>query len=95
MAGTTEDTRVREAKTLPFGPGLLYADGYKRDVYKRQFLCNEHGGDGRGDHLVRQRRRKKSGCRQYRYGSGLDVYKRQPLSSACESLPETFAKSSK
>ena len=29
MAGTTEDTRVREAKTLPFGPGLLYADGYK------------------------------------------------------------------
>ncbi len=29
MAGTTEDMRIREAKTLPFGPGLLYADGYK------------------------------------------------------------------
>jgi hyaluronate lyase len=29
MAGTTVDTRTREAKTLPLAPGLLYADGYK------------------------------------------------------------------
>lgn len=29
LAGTTVDTRPREAKTLPLAPGLLYADGYK------------------------------------------------------------------
>ena len=29
MAGTTVDTRPRKAETLPFAPGLLYADGYK------------------------------------------------------------------
>lgn len=29
LPGTTEDTRTREAKTLPFGDGLLYANGYK------------------------------------------------------------------
>lgn len=29
LAGTTVDTRTREAKTLPLAPGLLYADGYK------------------------------------------------------------------
>ena len=29
MPGTTVDTRERKAETLPFAPGLLYADGYK------------------------------------------------------------------
>lgn len=29
MPGTTVDTRPREARALPFGEGILYADGYK------------------------------------------------------------------
>ncbi len=29
MPGTTVDTHKRKAETLPFAPGLLYADGYK------------------------------------------------------------------
>ena len=45
LPGTTEDTRPREAKTLPFGEGLLYADGYKspRNWVGGSSICGKYG----------------------------------------------------
>lgn len=48
LAGTTEDTRYREAKTLPFGEGLLYADGYKspQNWVGGSSICGKYGMAG-------------------------------------------------
>lgn len=45
LPGTTEDTRPREAKALPFGEGLLYADGYKspQNWVGGSSICGKYG----------------------------------------------------
>lgn len=45
LAGTTEDSRLREAKTLPFSKGLLYANGYKspQNWVGGSSICEKYG----------------------------------------------------
>lgn len=45
MPGTTVDTRLREAKTMPLAGDLLYADGYKspQDWVGGASICNSYG----------------------------------------------------
>lgn len=45
LPGTTVDTQLRKAETLPFAKGLLYADGYKSPEkwVGGSSICNQYG----------------------------------------------------